>query len=537
MARTYGTGIRAVDTSTASVTKTVVLPADVPATATIVLGILNRTGGTPTLVGISDPVNGAWNLVTTEIVPQLGSPTTGWVHALTNSAALSGAGNRTITVETSVGLSTQLVAMYIVDDVATLVRDAVGTTLTNGSNQTNWDTTPFAVADAGALVGVLLVSNAQASAPTADGAGETNRTTTSDPGSFRSTIFTQDVTAAGSEGMEATCATSTTGHFVTFSVTVSAGADPPPTITSIDGDDSLAYDDVAVPIVGTDFDTATVTFEQTGGVSVSQTIGSQNATTITLSRVTGFATGGALKNGSATVRVTNGDAQDDTHAFTITPPPFGDISYVDLSTAAVGGQKLTAIPTLASGDQVEWTNVIGVSGYVSTDVTVYADHTVSWVNGVSGFDVRYYDNTAKEWSAWVTQTIDAITAAAQTGAGSSRRRRQGKQRYFVEVDGQEFVVDTAQQAQALLERARALAENEAEKATDETVTKLSKKSRIPEVRISAPEIKVSPELQQDLSPLIADIKRLYEKAAMNAELRLRLERALQEEEDELLLLL
>lgn len=399
-------------------------------------------------------------------------------------------------------------------------------------------------ADSGLIVCAMSCGNAQTVLPTArayvDGADTAAATVTPAAGAgVRVFLITYAATSAADYHFVVTLNATSQSNMHVVALTDEEAVAPPPNITSIDADDELAYDDVAVPIVLTGGDSnAMVTFEQTGGVSVAQTIGSQNATLITLSSVTGFATGGALKNGAATVRVTNADLQSDTHAFTITPPPFGDINYVDLSTAAASGQKLTAIPTLTSGDQVEWTNVIGVTGYVSTDVTIYADHTVSWVAGVSGFDVRYYDNTAKEWSDWVTQTIDAITAAStSTGAGRSTRSRR-KQRYFVEVDGQEFVVDSEQQARALLERARALAEREAEKASDEAVTKLERKAKIPEVRISAPEIKVSPELRDDFAPILADIKRLYEQAALNAELRLRMERmAQQEEEDELLLLL
>lgn len=127
-------------------------------------------------------------------------------------------------------------------------------------------------------------------------------------------------------------------------------------------------------------------------------------------------------------------------------------------------------------------------------------------------------------------------ATGHTPAGRSGSRK--KQRHYVTIDGQEFLVDNAQQAEALLQRARALAEREAEKASDEAVGKLARKMRIPEVRIEAPQISVSPELAQDFAPILADIKRLYEQAAVTAELRLRMERmAQQEEEDELLLLL
>ncbi len=122
----------------------------------------------------------------------------------------------------------------------------------------------------------------------------------------------------------------------------------------------------------------------------------------------------------------------------------------------------------------------------------------------------------------------------QTPAGSSRKR--GPKRYFVEIDGQTFPVDTKQQAAALLERARSLAEDDAEKQAEQKVSK--RKGVIPEVRAEAPEVSVSPEIAQDFAPIIAEIRKLYEQAAQTAEIRARMEQiARNEEEDELILLL
>jgi hypothetical protein len=64
MSITFGGAVRAVDTSTASASKDVVLASDVPAGATIVVGIFNRTNETATLDSVSDPVNGTWTLGT-----------------------------------------------------------------------------------------------------------------------------------------------------------------------------------------------------------------------------------------------------------------------------------------------------------------------------------------------------------------------------------------------------------------------------------------------------------------------------------------
>lgn len=109
-------------------------------------------------------------------------------------------------------------------------------------------------------------------------------------------------------------------------------------------------------------------------------------------------------------------------------------------------------------------------------------------------------------------------------AGKPRRR------YYVEIDGQTFPVDTPAEATQLLQRARALAEHQAEAKASVAVKRLASKPRVPVVRVTAPVIIASPEL--DVAPLIADIKRLYEKAAITAELRLLLAKQLADEDDE-----
>lgn len=392
-----------------------VIPTSVPANAAICVGIMDRTGGV-NFTAVSDDVNGAHTIINQTLPVAANSVN----NALMSVKTAASAGTTTVTPVTSGSINSQVCAGWVSTDAVSLsltqdTAQATGTGTAIASNNIT-----ISNGSSGVIIGFVKASNSQASAPSGLNAGAVNLNDAADAGS-RAFLLALPYSGNGTYGFTGTLAATSPWVFETFALEESSGS-PAPSITSIDGDDSLAYDDVAVPIVGTAFDTATVTFEQAGGVSVSQTIGSQSATLITLSSVTGFATGGALKNGSATVRVTNGDDQDDTLVFTITPPPLGDISYVDLSTAAASGQKLTAISALASGDQIEWTNVVGASG-VSTDVTVYADHTVSWESGVTQFDVRAYDNTAKEWSAFVTQTIDAIVAGNGQGQILLRRRR------------------------------------------------------------------------------------------------------------------
>lgn len=118
-----------------------------------------------------------------------------------------------------------------------------------------------------------------------------------------------------------------------------------------------------------------------------------------------------------------------------------------------------------------------------------------------------------------------VVEATQTPAG--RRRR-----LYVEIDGQSFSVDTEAQAVQLLQRARALAEHQAEQKAEIATKRLRRKEIVPRVQLTIPEITVSPDLQAVTAPLIADIERLYNKAAELAELRLLLARQMADEEDD-----
>jgi hypothetical protein len=66
-------------------------------------------------------------------------------------------------------------------------------------------------------------------------------------------------------------------------------------------------------------------------------------------------------------------------------------------------ERLFPSPDLATGNTVEWTNVVGG---VEADVEVYDDGRYSAAPGVTSFDWRVSDG---EWGAWATQTIVDLT--------------------------------------------------------------------------------------------------------------------------------
>lgn len=206
----------------------------------------------------------------------------------------------------------------------------------------------------------------------------------------------------------------TYGHIV---IPINAAGTAAPSITNVDGDNVVTAVQTNVVITGTDFDTATVDIEQ-GAVTVAQSIDSQNSTTITFDMV--FDSGPPdLKHGAATLRVTNDDDQDDTQAITINPE--SGTNYVNLTSVdPIASQRITAIPDLEAGDQLQWGNV---QGGVIGDVTVNNDATFECDEAVTSFDVRAWSADDTEWGNWATQDV---SGSFTTTADQQRdRRRRG----------------------------------------------------------------------------------------------------------------
>lgn len=123
----------------------------------------------------------------------------------------------------------------------------------------------------------------------------------------------------------------------------------------------------------------------------------------------------------------------------------------------------------------------------------------------------------------------------QTPAGRKRKRR-----YLVEVDGQSFLAENESHARAILDRAAELAAQAAEEQAQEITTKRLAKSvtrKVAPVKIQAPVITTSAPI--DLGPYQKRIDAAYKAAAELAEIRLMLERqrAIEDEEESLLLLM
>lgn len=212
------------------------------------------------------------------------------------------------------------------------------------------------------------------------------------------------IASAAGTGSDVTISASWTttnrASLILISVRPAGGADPAPTITDVDEDDTVTSNQTNVEIDGADFDTATVEIRQ-GAVAIAQSIDSQDADTIIFDVVFDAGGGPHLKYGAADLAVINADDQEDEIAITIDPPSGFD--FVDLSTPnTTADNRITAVADLESGDQLEISNVVG--GTIA-DVTVLDDATFTAEEAVTSFDVRVWDADDSTWGSIATQDV------------------------------------------------------------------------------------------------------------------------------------
>lgn len=120
-------------------------------------------------------------------------------------------------------------------------------------------------------------------------------------------------------------------------------------------------------------------------------------------------------------------------------------------------------------------------------------------------------------------------------AQAGRRRR----RLYLDIDGQQFEVESAEHAQALLDRAKALAREVAPQRAETRLTAHLVHSPTQRPKIEKPRItSSSPELQEVIRNARDSLARIYSSAYLEAEIKLRLHAQMAEDdEDDLLLLL
>lgn len=182
-----------------------------------------------------------------------------------------------------------------------------------------------------------------------------------------------------------------------------------PVVTDVDTDESITGTQANVVITGTSFGATqgaghVKVFD--GSLSVTPTIDTWAATSIQFDMSIGTSTG--IRYGARTLRVTDNAAAFGELAITVTAP--AGVNFVNLTTLAAPADRLTSSPDMASGDQLEWSNVVG--GTIA-DVTVFPDGSFSFIAGVTAFNFRVHDVTTG-WGASATVTTAGLVPTITT---------------------------------------------------------------------------------------------------------------------------
>lgn len=119
--------------------------------------------------------------------------------------------------------------------------------------------------------------------------------------------------------------------------------------------------------------------------------------------------------------------------------------------------------------------------------------------------------------------------AEQQVGGKPKKRK----RYFVEIDGQQFVVDSQAEGEAILKRAYEIAQSVVQRATDRNAKRIKRGRKV--IAPGLPKISSSPEIAAVADEYRERINAIYRQIAIDAELRelMRL-KLLEEDEDDAL---
>jgi hypothetical protein len=124
--------------------------------------------------------------------------------------------------------------------------------------------------------------------------------------------------------------------------------------------------------------------------------------------------------------------------------------------------------------------------------------------------------------------------------GGGRPKPKPPRRYTVVIDGQEFEVSSVAEAEALLTRAKQLANEAASQAVERSAKRAKRGKQAVEVQIPVIET-AAPELKSLVSTYRDDIEAIYRQMAIDAEigqlLRLKWQRELDDDDEEALFVL
>jgi hypothetical protein len=127
-----------------------------------------------------------------------------------------------------------------------------------------------------------------------------------------------------------------------------------------------------------------------------------------------------------------------------------------------------------------------------------------------------------------------------SAGGKPKKPKPPKRRYTVVIDGQEFEVSSIAEAEALLTRAKQLANEAASQAVERSAKRAKRGKQAVEVQVPVIET-AAPELKSLVSTYRDDIEAIYRQMAIDAEigqlLRLKWQRELDDDDEEALFVL
>ncbi len=158
----------------------------------------------------------------------------------------------------------------------------------------------------------------------------------------------------------------------------------------------------------------------------------------------------------------------------------------------------------------------------------------------TAFQVNAFQNNAFQIDAGVTPPV----TARQFGGGIAKKRRRRKT--VVEIDGETFIVYDEAEAQALIDSAQELAQQQAVAAAKTALNRARKvrhkTGTMPALEVAVPEIRIVSGGYPDISELVTAAQRamdeIYLRAAQTAELAWLAHReAFEQDEDDVAILL
>lgn len=175
---------------------------------------------------------------------------------------------------------------------------------------------------------------------------------------------------------------------------------PVPVISDVNGSNGVTAMQANNVINGTLLSGATVEITQ-GSTTVSQNVTATTASTATFATTFDPGCGPHLRYGPASLRAINAVGPSEPVAITITPP--AGRSYVTLTSLySDANGRITAIPDLAVGDQLEISNVIG--GTIA-NVTATGNGRFNVDAAVTAFTVRAWSASDNAWGPSAVQQV------------------------------------------------------------------------------------------------------------------------------------